>query len=363
MSEPESARKLETLAKSRSPEDRGRLLVAVADACAQLGKAAQAPAVEDHLNAIMSRLLADAEAEVRRALAERIADADWPPADLVRALAEDEIEIARPVIAASPRLAETDLTRLLRTRSVEHQIEVAQRPGIGEAVVSAVLESSDPSVLTALAGNDTAAITPEAMETLIERARDIAAMRSPLARHPRLSLELGERLYAFVGASLKSAIAGRFRVDPGELDRAVAAAVRSAGAASAALDPAAEQAELERRLILKLHGAGQLRPSYLLRALREQRLDAFVEALATLGGFLAPDIRKAIDARSAESLALACLSVGVDRGAFATLLGLVRGLNDGRPGGDAGLARRVFSAFRSDELPRAAEAFRRAATQ
>lgn len=362
MSEPETAQSLESLAKSRAPEDRGRLLVAVADACAQLGAAAHAPAVEAHLNVIMGRLLATAEAEIRRALAERIADADWPPGDLVRALAEDEIEIARPVIAASPRLGEDDLKRLLRTRSVEHQIEVAQRPGIGEAVVSAILESSDPSVLTALAGNDTAAITPEAMETLIERARDIAAMRSPLARHPRLSLPLAERLYAFVGASLKSAICGRFRVDPAELDRAVAAAVKAAGAASASVDPATEQADLERRLIAKLHRAGQLRPSYLLRALREQRLEAFVESLATLGGFSPTDIRRAIDARSAESLALACVSVGVDRGAFSTLLGLVRGLNDGRPGGDAGLARRVFSAFRSDELPRAAEAFRRAAS-
>jgi uncharacterized protein (DUF2336 family) len=122
----------------------------------------------------------------------------------------------------------------------------------------------------------------------------------------------------------------------------------------------AEQADMERRLLAKLHSAGQLRPSYLLRALREQRLGLFMTALAMLGGYSVDDIRRSIDADRPDILALACLSVGVDRGAFSTLLSLVRDLNEGRPGGDVALARRVFVTFGGDQVGKAARAFRKA---
>ena len=46
-------------------------------------------------------------------------------------LALDEIEIARPIIAASPVLKDADLIRLLVEATIEHQIEVARRPNLG----------------------------------------------------------------------------------------------------------------------------------------------------------------------------------------------------------------------------------------
>src|SRR5262249_15068457 len=154
---------------------------------------------------------------------------------------------------------------------------------------------------------------PEAMRQMVEASRQIAGMRSPLARHPRLSGEMAERLYAWVGQSLRSAIVSRFRVDVEALDRALAEAVTEArdrpldGSTGRNLIADAEQEAMERRLIGKLHTAGQLRPSYLLRALREQRLSLFEAALAALGGFSSEEISRAMDADRAEPLALACV--------------------------------------------------------
>lgn len=363
MSAPTTAQDLTRLAASRSPADRERLMLALADLCAEVQEAMRRPQIQALLGSIFLSLVGGAEHDIRRALAERLAAADWPPADLVNALAFDEIEIARPMIASSPVLRDEDLVRLLIEATLDHQIEVAQRPSIGPPVVETILRQAQPQVMTALAENDTADISPEGMAQLVEASREIAAMRSPLARHPRLTSEMAQRLYAWVGQSLRAAIVTRFRVDPAALDAALAEAVDQARAQ--AEDPSGagagtEQANMERRLIAKLYGAGQLRPSYLLRALREQRLSLFVEALAKLGGYSAEEVRKAIDADRADILALACLSVGVDRGAFSTLLALVRDLNDGRPGGDVVAARRVFTAFSGDSIGKASGAFRKA---
>ena len=117
---------------------------------------------------------------------------------------------------------------------------------------------------------------------------------------------------------------------------------------------------MERRLIAKLHEAGQLRPSYMLRSLREQRLSLFQISLATRGGYTTEDVRRALDADRADLLALACAGVGVDRSAFSTVLALVRELNGGFPRGDNEKARRAFDAFGADRADQAATAFRMA---
>src|SRR5690606_22861259 len=119
--------------------------------------------------------------------------------------------------------------------------------------------------------------------------------------------------------------------------------------------------EMERRLIDKLHGAGQLRPGYLIRALREQRLSLFIAALAELGRFEIPHIRRAIDSDRPEILALACAAVGIDRSVFPTILTLVRQLNGGRPAGGADGVRRADGAFGPVPPEIAAAAFRKAA--
>jgi uncharacterized protein (DUF2336 family) len=359
----QTANELKELARSRSPADRERLMLAIVELCGQADEAVRTPAIQALLGSLFTDLVAEAEQDIRRILAEKLAIADWPPPALVNLLALDEIEIARSVIAQSPVLKDADLVRLLVEGAVDHQIEVAKRPLIGPPVVETILERAEPAVMIALAGNDTADVSPEAMRRLVEASRQVAGMRSPLARHPRLTADMAERLYTWVGQSLRSAIVTRFRVDVEALDRALAEAVNEARDAPFH-DPAprnviadAEQEEMERRLIAKLHAAGQLRPSYLLRSLREQRLSLFEAALATLGGFSVEEVSRAVQADRPDILALACATVGLDRGAFSTLLSLVRDLAGGRPGGDANQARGVFDAFAPEQTAKAKAAF------
>src|SRR5205085_10975044 len=129
-----------------------------------------------------------------------------------------------------------------------------------------------------------------------------AALRSPLSSHPKLSSGLALQLYVWVGQSLRHALSERFRLDPDAIEQALAEAV---SAAHGAAKPQAEglvviardgeREEMERSLVDKLHKAGQLRPGYLIRALREGRLTLFVTALARLGKFEIEQLRAAVD--------------------------------------------------------------------
>jgi uncharacterized protein (DUF2336 family) len=351
------------LAKSRTPADRERLSLAIVDLC-DAGDA-DTPHVQGLLSSIFMSLVVEAERDIRRRLAEKLATAPWAPPALINVLALDEIEIARPIIANSPILKEHDLVRLLVEATLEHQIEVARRPQLPGAAVAAILRQGEPAVMTALASNDTAEVTERDLRQMIGASRRIAALRSPLSRHPGLNAQLAMQLYVWVGQAVRKTLAEQFRLDAAALDQALAETLQEVhdGAHPDPVVAAArdgEREEMERRLIDKLHAAGQLRPGYLVRALREKRLSLFAAALARLGRFDGDHVRRALNAEQPELLALACASVGIDRSVFPSILQMVRELNVGRPSGGVEGARRAAGAFAPAMPQVAGAAFRQA---
>lgn len=321
------------LSARRSPPERQALLLGLADLYQTVGGQAHAPA---GLTDVFSIMVREAEQDIRRVLAERLADAAWAPGALVRELAADAVEIARPVIASSPLLEDADLLRLLKTASRDHQIQVALRPRLPATVGRAILDSGDPAVMTALATNRTALLEQADMIRLVDGARTMAALRAPLTRHPGLSQDLALRLYQWVGEALKQAICQRFSLDQNQLSAAIA------DAADTAKEDALDQSAA--RLAAKLYAADQLRPATLIRALREDRLPLFIHALSLLSYLDVDAVRRATRADSAHPLYLACMAAGLDRAALPALLSDVRRLNEGLPhasdGADARPAQR-----------------------
>ena len=350
------AEPLLTLARSRDPSDREQLLSGLVELC-ESRSGEIAPGAAREVEAVFLALVSDAERDIRARLAERIARADWAPERLIEMLAHDDIAVARPVIAASPLLKDEALIRVITEATLAHRIEVAQRPHISEQVVRAALERDEPAVLTALAGNRTAEITPPCMARLVERAKTVAALGAPLTAHPRMNAELAQSLYLWVGQALRAAIIARFDVDVAALDAAIAASMSEPHPQPSPQGPTAG----EIRLIAKLADAEQLKPGYLLRALKEHQLGRFEAALAKLGGLRIEDVHRAVTHSSRpELLALACAAVGIDRGAFPTILDMVRQCTDGLPGGGAEGARRGVAAFGPFAADIAATAFRQA---
>lgn len=332
-----AATDLLTLARSRDIGDQQRLLRGVAALCEASPPRAGDPA-HQLLGDIFLTLAGKAERDIRRTLADCLAKAEWAPPALIHTLALDEIEIARPVIAASPLLKDQELLRILVEGAIEHQIEVARRPRISGRVADAILDAGEPAVMTALAANRTAEIGEAGVRRLVEASQRIAALRAPLVRHPAMNDQLARQLYAWVGHALRQALSERFSVDAPSLDSAIDQAVRTAyarkgeAAAHQENDPARD--EMERRLIAKMDAAGQLRPGYLIRAVREGRLSLFEQALAVLGGFPLSQVREAVRGDSPEPLRLACAAVGIDQAVFPALLDEIRKLSGGLPGGD-----------------------------
>jgi uncharacterized protein (DUF2336 family) len=295
---------------------------------------------------ILRQLARDVEMAIRIALAERLADDPNVPHDLILMLADDHIEVARPVILRSPLMTEADALRMIAQYGDAHHEIIARRAHIGEPVTDALVKSEAEPVLTALARNATAKISAAAFETLVEKSKLIAALQDPLAQRPDLPPALATRMCGWVSDALKSCIAQHYRIEPGTLSRALDHAEQVIiRAPEPPRSPPAAGAE---KLVDKLAVSGQLKAGFLLRVLNQGQIDLFDLALARLVDLPLPDMRRKFYETGPRSVALACRAVGIDRCVFPTIFNLSRQARQIRPAltaRDVSEVQTVFNSF------------------
>ena len=121
------------MARDKTAASREMLARAVEDLKSEGGDV-----LTDHERALMSGILShvihDIEMPLRSELAARLAILDEIPEDLVMALADEDIEVAYPILAATELLYDPNLIELIFHRTLAHQLSVAMRSGLGETV-------------------------------------------------------------------------------------------------------------------------------------------------------------------------------------------------------------------------------------
>lgn len=263
---------------------------------------------------ILKRLTRDVEMAIRIQLAERLADDPETPLDLILLLADDAIEVARPVILRSQKLTDDDILAFVAHADEVHQAVCAERPHIGEPVTECLAASESESVLVALVRNVTARIRAATFETLVEKSRRIAALQEPLAHREDLPAPLATRLCQWTSDALKTYIVSSRKLDP-----AVAGGLVEEAARAVVAVPKADPAESGRKLIDKLAAAGQLKSGFLVRVLQQGQTDLFDLAFSRLLELDPMHFRELFYRRGPRPVALACRAVGIDRCVFPTV--------------------------------------------
>lgn len=270
---------------------------------------------------ILRRLSHDVEMTVRRRLAERLAVNDSAPPELAAMLANDQIEVAYPILMDSKALRDADLVEVVRHRTRQHQLATAMRKGISEEVSDALAATGHEDVVVALLGNSSAALSSALMEHLVAESERIDSYQKPLLRRPDLPKHLAKRMYAWVSAALRHYIVEHYRLDSSELDDNVVSAMNDAVRETTGETESNDPSE---RLVDKLAASGQLNIGFAMKALRQGEIPLFEFALAKLTGLRPELMRRLIYEPGGEALAMACKSLEIDRQIFLTMFDLTR---------------------------------------
>jgi uncharacterized protein (DUF2336 family) len=313
------------LAHDKSVESRTRLVKIVGDMFF-----ANSAVLTDRERSLMSeilrRLIHDVEVSVRHALAERLAREPGSPRDLVTALANDDIEVAYPILLESSVLQDVDLIEVVHQRTLQHQLAVARRASVSEKVSDALVDTGQEDVIKTLLENSGAEIARSTLAYLIEESRRVDSFQNPLLRRRELSADLARRMYLWVSAALRDHIVRNFNVDTVELEQKLAeAADRSMSRDRPHENGEGKSAEVAARLAARR----EIDPKLLIQTLRQGEVSLFESLLTKLTGLRGQLIRRFVYEPGGQGLAIICRAIEVDKAQFASIFLLSRGARAG----------------------------------
>lgn len=301
--EPLGAADVARLAARPCPQERARIAEKLGR---QLSSFTQ-PAEKALVEAVLELLVKDVALEVRKALAQAVADREDVPGWVVRRLARDAIEVAEPVLEKSPLLSDEELVAIVKTNAMQYALAVAGRSQLSELVCEALLDRGETPVAAKLVGNPGARLTRAALErVLAEHGRD-RSVQDRLVRRPELPFELVDKLVRLIAERLEWELVAAMRL-PLDTARAIVRAAR-------------ERSTIE--LVAREHGArgreqalaarwraGELDHDAVLAMLREGDVVGFEIGVALHAGEPLGRVRRLLYDVDRRRLAAICLKAG-----------------------------------------------------
>lgn len=298
----------------------------------------------------MTYLLDDPSPKVRLSLIEALADCSTAPRTVIKALAEDQPEIAFVAISRSQVLSDEDLVEIAARGTAETRALIAARDTVSCSVAAAIAEIGDEEEVSILLENDGAALLQRSLMRIASRLGHIADIRERLLARADLPTDARQLLAvrlgnALAGCSLVQATIGAARAER---------VTREAGDVAALAMATAAPEDLT-RMIAHLREAGRLTPAFLLRALCGGAGELFVAAIVELSGVAPKRVRSILSGGRIHSIRALLESAGLGRDVgeiFAEAVLLWQG--EASEGDDAlpvPIATRLLDRLRSRKTP------------
>ena len=297
---------------------------------------------------ILRQLIHDVEMSVRLALAERLARQPAAPRELVTALANDQIEVAHPILLHSEVLQDVELIEIVQHRTLEHQLAIAMRSSVSEPVSDALVATGHVDVVKTLLENRSAAISAKALDYLVEQSKRVDSYQNPLLSRPELGPDLARRMYWWVSAALRRHILDHYSLSEADIDQALEETV--APAVDALVDDQAARKSMQ--LADTLAGQEQITPALLVQTLRDGEIALFEALFSRLTGLRLPLVRRLLFDAGGEGLAVACRTADIEPSVFASIFVLSRKARPYAPGIERGDIKRILTFY--DRLTRSA---------
>lgn len=310
------------LAKEQSSDKRRELLRQLTDIFLD-GASSYSEAERDHFGAILSRVASDMDLAVRKHLAKQFANVPSAPHGLIQQLANDEFSVAKDVLLKSTVLRDPDLIMIARNQGQEKLEVIAGRHTVSEAVSEAIVENGSDDVVVKLVTNAGAKVSHTTFQRVVERSESSDVLQAPLVARNDLPPDLLQDMYSFVSSELRTKIAEKIENMPPEvIEKAFKDAAQSFAGELRQMKDADRKAmayvsEMARRKLLT--------ESLLHQLVRNNQITEFVHALARLADIDVKTVRRIINARNTEGVAIICKAMRFDRSTFSAIAFLLDG--------------------------------------
>ncbi|WP_160300121.1 DUF2336 domain-containing protein [Devosia limi] len=129
---------------------------------------------------VLCQLAELVEVEARAHVAKLLAPLERAPGTVVVKLANDDIEVAKPLLAFSNVLSDDDLIDIIGRQSEQHRVAIAGRSSVTERVGEAIVDHGETTSVVTLVRNNNAEFDKATLEKLVVRATRDAEIAADL---------------------------------------------------------------------------------------------------------------------------------------------------------------------------------------
>lgn len=263
---------------------------------------------KEFADTILFHLAKDVEAVVRKALAETVAESPNLPKTLAIDLAEDDIDIARPILEKCRVLEDPELVSIIQAQAMYHALAVAGRETVSDVVSDALIDTENIDAIVRLLSNSGAQFSEQGLCRLADDFSGVSSIQNRLIKLPDLPAAVVERLIDGIGDALEWDLVKSRSIAPTEA-REIAKAMKSQAAKSIATRGGVEQATAAAMRERMTKGA--LKPLDILRFLRDGNVGKFEAALATLAKIDGKKTKRLLYNMDKRALAALCIRCGL----------------------------------------------------
>ncbi|MBL6946178.1 MAG: DUF2336 domain-containing protein [Rhodospirillales bacterium] len=270
---------------------------------------------------ILHSIIRDVEMSVRKRIGAQVAERDDAPGGLVNLLANDDIEVAYPVLVKTNVIKDNELVEVIRNRTLEHQLAIAIREDVSEIVSHALVECGDGTVVRTLLDNKNARISRITMETLVEQSRRVNTFHEPILRRRELGSNLAKRMFLWVSAALRQTIVDKFELDQETVDDLLEQAVFDE---IESMETEERNPQKRTELATTLMQNKEATPELLLAILEQGEVSMFVSVFTEMTKLSEKLVMRMLFEPGGEGLAIACKSIGLEKMVFTAIFSLSR---------------------------------------
>jgi len=265
---------------------------------------------DDHVRLfddVFVMLIAEIESKARQELARRLAPIGNSPTEVIRRLAkDDDIMVAGPVLAQSPRLLTADLVEIASSKGSEHLYAISSRPSIETQVTDILVRRGDFSVKRKLASNGGAQISENGFTTLLRSAEHDSVLAETVALRSDIPDHMFRALLSRATEVVQQRLLAKARPETqAEIRRVLAKVSGEVGSVTPVRDFSAAQGKIKAMV-----EAGELNETSLAVIAQSRAYDETIAALSALTSVPVDVIDRLMSGERPDPILILCKAAG-----------------------------------------------------
>ncbi len=310
---------------------------------------------------ILEKLVREVSREIREKLSHRLADLPGTPRELAVLLANDDIDIASPILMRSRALQDTDLIEIVHHRSRQHILAVAMRRDLSMSVSDVLVETGHTDVIMALLKNQEATISEATLAYIVDQSKQIDEFQEPLVHRRDLPRQLAVKMCYWVSAAIRQFLIEKFHLDGNDLDDTIEPILREQVAAAETEAPTSESLTPAEEAARAIKAGGKLTGRLMIQTLRRGEVPMFEAMFAQMAELRLALIHRLLYEVGGNGIAVVARALRLTREEFATIYLLTRRARPGQGGGavDLGRALGFYDKVSAEAATKVVERWRR----